>query len=146
MRLLSNDFEFVSYRKEVEQQMEEIAARGMEKVLMLIRSAAKSLTPVNTGQLRDRLDYQLRMVNGKVVGIVGSPDMYAIYVEFGTGEFAENGSGRKGGWAYQDPSGEWFFTWGQDPQPFLRPAFKQNKKQIIDILGKEYRVNFKGGK
>jgi hypothetical protein len=67
---------------------------------------------------------------------VGTNVEYAVYVEFGTGEFAENGNGRKGGWMYKDPSGEWFFTWGQEPKPYLRPAFRKNRS-AIEALAKE---------
>lgn len=137
-------FEFVSYADKVMNQMDEVLERAMTMVLEIIKSAAKAGAPVNTGQLRDRIDYQLKAVNGQVIGIVGSPEQYAIYVEFGTGEFAENGAGRKGGWAFQDPSGEWYFTWGQEPQPFMRNAFRQHKKDIKEILGREYSVTFKG--
>lgn len=141
---MNSGLKFVSYKNQVIEQMEVVLIRGMTKVLELIKSAAKSNAPVSTGQLRDRIDYRLKEMNGHVVGIVGSPDQYAIYVEFGTGEFAENGGGKKGGWAYQDPSGEWFFTWGQDPQPFLRDAFRQYKDKVKEILGNEYSVTFKG--
>jgi hypothetical protein len=37
---------------------------------------------------------------------------------------------------YKDPSGEWFFTWGQEPKPYLRPAFRKNRS-AIEALAKE---------
>ncbi|EGO2507173.1 HK97 gp10 family phage protein [Enterococcus faecalis] len=143
--MAKNDFKFISYKDKVKKELDETAERGMTKVLMIIKAAAKSGAPVETGQLRDRIDYQLKAVGGKVVGIVGSPEQYAIYVEFGTGEFAENGSGRKGGWFFEGPDGEWHYTRGQKPQKFLRNAFRQNKEKVIEILGKEYGATFKGG-
>ncbi|EPI05050.1 phage protein, HK97 gp10 family [Enterococcus faecalis 13-SD-W-01] len=142
---MENNFEFISYKGKVKKQLEEAGRVGMEKVLRIIRAAAKAGAPVATGQLRDRIDYAIKTASDEIIGAVGSPEQYAIYVEFGTGEFAENGTGRKGGWAYKDPSGEWYFTWGQDPQPFLRPAFRQNKETIKKILGQEYGAQF-GGK
>lgn len=142
---MGSSFKFISYKDKVKKQMEEVNLIAMEKILRIIKAAAKSNAPVDSGQLRDRIDFAIKSVGGKVVGIVGSPEQYAIYIEFGTGEFAENGGGRKGGWAYQDPSGEWYFTWGQDPQPFLRPAFRQYKDDIKSMLGKEYGAQF-GGK
>ncbi|KRM79474.1 hypothetical protein FC84_GL001654 [Lapidilactobacillus dextrinicus DSM 20335] len=124
--------------------MDAAVERAMTMVLEIIKSTAKSNVSVNTGQLRNNIDYQLKSMNGKVVGIVGSPEQYAIYVEFGTGEFAENGSGRKGGWAYQDAGGDWHFTWGQKPQSFMRKAFRQNKQQVKEILSRELGTTFKG--
>ena len=70
----------------------------------------------------------------ELVAYIGTNCEYAIYVEFGTGEFAEKGNGRKGGWVYKTPNGEVHFTYGMPPQPYLRPAFRQNQKAIRDIL------------
>ncbi|TYU88928.1 hypothetical protein FZX01_05300 [Listeria monocytogenes] len=125
-------------------QFDEVTIRGITKVLMIIKAAAKAGAPVDSGQLRNRIDYQLKAVGGQVIGMVGSPEDYAIYVEFGTGDFAENGMGRKGGWFYKSPDGEWHFTKGQKPSKFLRNAFRQNKGKIIEILGNEYAVTFNG--
>ncbi|MEG0628770.1 MAG: HK97 gp10 family phage protein [Enterococcus sp.] len=141
---MSNDFKFTSYKDKVMGQMDAAAERGMTKVLEIIKSAAKAGAAVSSGQLRSHIDYQLKKIGAQIVGVVGSPDQYAIYVEFGTGEFAENGNGRKGGWVYQAPSGEWFFTLGQEAQPFMRPAFRQNKNVTKEILSKELGATFKG--
>ncbi|MDT2801938.1 HK97 gp10 family phage protein [Vagococcus lutrae] len=137
-------FTFKSNIGTVKKQMKEASEAGMEKVLLLIESAVKSGTPVMTGGLRDSINHLIKQTGGRIEGQVGTPLMYGIYVEFGTGEFAENGAGRKGGWVYQDPSGEWFFTWGQEPQHFMRNGFRQNKNQVKEILGNEYGARFKG--
>lgn len=98
---------------------------------ILVEGQAVLLAPVGTSRLRDSIDYYVD--EKELIGYVGTNVEYAVYVEFGTGEFAENGRGRKGGWVYQDPSGEWFFTWGQDPQPYLRPAFREHKNDIESL-------------
>lgn len=139
------NFKFTSYKSKVEKELDQVAVRAMTIILEIIKSAIKSNASTHTGMLKNSIDYKLKEMNGQVIGIVGSPLMYAIYVEFGTGEFATNGAGRKGGWAYQDSSGEWFFTWGQKPDPFMQKAFRENKQQIIDILGKEFSASFQGG-
>jgi len=110
----------------------------------MIESAAKAKAPVDDGELRDKLDHNVTKKGNQMIGKMGSPLDYAPYVEFGTGEFAENGAGRKGGWSYQDEEGNWHYTKGQKPQPYLRPAFRENKKNVQDILGKEYGTTFKG--
>lgn len=133
---------FTSYKDKVKRQLEEAGLTGVEKALMIIRAAAKAGAPVATGQLRDRIDYAIQSSSSEIVGAIGSPEEYAIYIEFGTGEFAENGAGRTGGWVYKDSSGEWFFTWGQEPQPFLRPAFRQNKEDIKRVIGDAYGAKF----
>lgn len=140
-----NRFQWESSHEQVKRQLDKAAQLGMEKVLRLVKAAAKSGAPVDTGQLRDRINAVLKVVNGEVIGMVGSPEQYAIYVEFGTGEFAENGAGRKGGWFFEGPDGEWHFTRGQKPQKFLRTAFRENKDQIIALVGDEYQAIVTGG-
>lgn len=95
---------------------------------MMVQGQAVMLAPVGyTGMLRDSIDY--RVSEGELTGYVGTNVQYAVFVEFGTGEFAENGRGRIGGWIYPS-NGEFYFTYGQPPQPYLRPAFRQNRDSI----------------
>lgn len=128
----------------IKKAMDLASEKSMEAATLYIEGQAKSLAAVSSGEMRDKIDHKVSKRDGNIIGTVGSPFMYAFYVEFGTGEFAENGAGRKGGWSYQDSSGEWFFTWGQEPQPFLRPAFRRNRQQIQSIIGGEYKASFKG--
>lgn len=143
---MAKGWKFEDNSKEVKNQMTNVSEEAMEEALLVLEARAKALAPVQTGLLRDSLDHQVRQQNGDIIGVVGSGLEYAIYVEYGTGEYSENGAGRKGGWVYKDSSGEWFFTWGQDPQPFLRPAFRRNKKEIQQIIGGKFKSSFKGEK
>lgn len=144
---MPNDgFKFEDNSNIVKKAMDLASEKAMEAATLYIEGQAKSLAAVSSGEMRDKIDHKVSKRNGNIIGTVGSPFMYAFYVEFGTGEFAENGAGRKGGWSYQDSSGEWFFTWGQDPQPFLRPAFRRNKQQIQSIIGGNFKSSFKGSK
>jgi HK97 gp10 family phage protein len=95
-------------------------------------------------------------------GVVYTPLFYAPYVEFGTGIEAEGGKGRQDvPWVFVKHSGvqsgnaqksytletakeavaalrekglEAYYTYGQKPQPFMRPALDNNRDQITDIL------------
>lgn len=111
--------------------IQQATVRWLFEACILVQGQAILLAPTQTARLKGSIDYQVD--EGELAGYVGTNVEYAIYVEFGTGEFAENGRGRKGGWVYQDPSGEWFFTWGQEPQPYLRPAFRQTRKEIESL-------------
>ena len=97
----------------------------------LVERSAKMKAPKDTGALR-------RSITSKVDGLTGivfTPLEHAIYQEFGTGLFAENGAGRKDvPWNYQDDKGEWHSTRGQKPQPFMRPALNENRTEIIRII------------
>ena len=123
---------FVDNSKAAKRELERAAIRGLTKAAMLVESQAVLLVPVNTGGLRSSIGYQVN--ESELVAYIGTNCEYAIYVEFGTGEFAENGNGRKGGWLYKTPNGEVRFTYGIPPQPYLRPAFRKNQKAIRDIL------------
>lgn len=135
---------FQDNSKKVKAEMQQVSELGLEKALLLIEGSAKTGTPVLTGNLRDSINHNTKKSGTQIIGQVGTPLQHGIYVEFGTGEYAENGAGRKGGWVYQDASGEWFFTWGQEPQPFMRNAFRRNKANIKKVLSEEYSAKFKG--
>ncbi len=99
----------------------------------LVEDSAKLLCPVGeTGNLRGSIHHKVD--NQELSCTIGTPVEYAPYIEFGTGEFAENGQGRKGGWFYVDDKGNKHFTFGNKPQPFLRPALYENIKYINKIF------------
>lgn len=125
---------FLDHSDEAKEVLKQATIQWLFQACMLVEGQAVALAAVHTARLRNSIDYFVD--EAELIGYVGTNVEYAIYVEMGTGEFAENGMGRKGGWVYQDPSGEWFFTWGQEPQPYLRPAFRKNKSQI-EALAKE---------
>lgn len=124
--------EFVDNSEAVKRELERAAIRGLIKAAILVESQAVLLVPVDTGALRNSIGYKVN--ERELAAYIGTNCEYAIYVEFGTGEFAENGNGRKGGWVYKTPNGEVHFTYGMPPQPYLRPAFRKNQKAIRDIL------------
>jgi len=105
-----------------------------------IEDAAAKRTPVKTGQLKG--SWTVQRVN-KFEYYVGSPLQYAIWVELGTGEFALNGDGRKGGWVYIDPhTGQRVFTRGTKPRRMLYGAYMEKKGAIIkrgESLGAEFK-------
>ena len=124
--------QFVDNSEAVKRELERAAIRGLIKASLLVEGQAVLLAPVDKGGLRDSIGYKVD--ESELVAYIGTNCEYAIYVEFGTGEFAENGNGRKGGWVYKTPNGEVRFTYGMPPQPYLRPAFRKNQKAIRDIL------------
>ena len=103
---------------------------ALGKACAIVEASAKKKAPKDSGELR-------RSITSKVEnneGIVYTPLEYAPYVEYGTGLFAEGG-GRTGvPWVYQDDKGDWHSTSGQKPQPYMRPAFDENREEIVRIL------------
>ena len=79
-----------------------------------VKDEAKRRVPVETGNLKDDLGYEVVEENGEVIGRIGTNVSYAIHVEYGD----ENGmKPRKVG-----------------QMPFLRPALLDNKEQITNKL------------
>ena len=128
---------FVDKSKEAKRALTLAAVKSLTEICMMVEAQAVLLAPVDKGGLRKSIGYKVN--ESELVAYVGTNCEYAIYVEFGTGDFAEAGNGRKGGWLYETPDGEVHFTHGMRPQKYLRPAFEQNKKQIQEILKKIYK-------
>lgn len=109
--------------------------KNMQKACALIEREAKKKAVKVTGELRRSITSKVEIEDEKVKGIVFTPLLYAPYVEYGTGLFAEGGNGRKDvPWSYQDDEGEWHETSGMEPQPYMRPALDENREKVKEIL------------
>ena len=91
-----------------------------------IASRAADNSPVDTGQLKGSWKTSV----GGNTGYVGSDVEHSIWQEFGTGEYALEGNGRKGGWFYVDDEGKGHFTRGTKPKRMLWNAFNSLKPRI----------------
>lgn len=87
---------------------------------------------VDTGHTKGSYDYHVMesVMAGQAELQVGSNLENAIWEEFGTGEYALHGNGRKGGWIYQDNNGEWHKTKGKTPNRPLFKAFTANREKL----------------
>lgn len=132
---------------------------AMQDACDLVEGAAKYKAPKDTGALKRSITNRIEVIGNEVSGIVFTPLEYAPYIEYGTGIYAENGNGTSGYWVYvgdkdYDPnrkkSGKRYtleeakqivaimrskglkayYTNGMHPQPFLRPALKENEQNI----------------
>ena len=132
---------------------------AMQDACDLVEGAAKYKAPKDTGALKRSITNRVEVIGNEVDGIVFTPVEYAPYIEYGTGLYAENGNGTSGYWVYvgdkdYDPnrkkSGkrytlqeakqivaimrskglEAYYTNGMHPQPFMRPALKENEQNI----------------
>ena len=97
-----------------------------------------------SGELEGRVKDNSRFDTGKTKGswnhkvdehkfeaYVGSNYENAIWEEFGTGIYAQNGNGRKDvPWVYQSEDGKWHRTSGKKPSRALYNAFNSMKNSI----------------
>lgn len=107
--------------------------RALTKSCLLVETDAKKNCPVDDGQLRQSITYEVKGNEGAV----GTNVEYAPYVHQGTGIYAVNGDGRKSRWSYQDIEGNWHSTIGQQPKPFLENALDTNRSKIKEVFKEE---------
>ena len=127
----------VSIRKEMVQNMGDVAD-------MMARKA-----PTDTEKLKQNIQVKDDSTDTELLVKAGifaeSAINYAIYQEYGTGIYAENGQGRQTPWLWQVKSQKWAdifgievgqsVLWhGNQPHPFIRPAWDENKDKIEEKL------------
>lgn len=137
------DVKFIDHTIEVQGIITTLAHQALEEACGELESQVKRNTAVDTGQLKSSWTHRVTgsMMAGEYRGVVGSPLENAIWEEFGTGEYALNGNGRKGGWSYRDEEGIWHHTYGKHPRRAFFRAYSTLKNRLI----KHMQDKFKGG-
>ncbi len=120
--------EFEDNRIKVKDRMEDAAVAFLHEACGLLEKQTKQNSKVRTGQTKGSYSYAVD--EAELAGYVGSNYENAIWEEFGTGEYALNGDGRRGGWYYRDAKGGWHFTKGKKPRRPLFKAFVSLKGRI----------------
>jgi hypothetical protein len=123
--------EFHDYRIQCKAIIRDHAEQFLEEAASEIESAAARNTPVDSGQLKGAWTHVVDVDN--LEATIGNPLEYSIWVEMGTGEYAMEGKGRKGGWKYKDDQGKWRFTYGMKPVRMLHNAFVSLKNPIQNL-------------
>lgn len=122
------DIKFEDYRVTVKNELSDRVIAFLYEVGGEFASQAARNSRVKTGQTKGSWDYS---VNESALSVtVGSPLENAIWEEFGTGEYALYGNGRKGGWYYVDEFGDGHYTHGKTPNRALYNALQTLKPQI----------------
>lgn len=106
-----------------------------------IQSQVADNSRVGKGDLKNSWKYNVNEAQG--VTTIGSPLQNAIWEEFGTGEFAINGDGRKGGWYYKDEKGKWHHTYGKAPNRAFKRAYDVLKNPLIKRAEEVLKARFK---
>lgn len=140
------DIKFTDNTQQLHEALESWATRVLHIWGMKIHDYAQLLVPTGTadstgiegyvgGALKQSLSYFVDMASKTVT--IGSNLFYSVYVELGTGIFAEKGNGRKTPWVWKDFNGKWHFTRGMTPRPFLRPAVEEHIDELREIAVEE---------
>lgn len=88
--------------------------------------------PSDTAALRNSIKpHIIEADDNHVADEVGPEVLYAPYVEYGTGIYAEGGKGRQTPWVYfSDKLGHFVTTRGMRAQPFIRPTAEEDKGKV----------------
>jgi len=66
-------------------------------------------------------------------GVLSNKD-YAVYIMFGTGIYAKAGKGRKTRWLYRDDDGNFHWTVGQHPKPYMTEGAQKMMPTILKVM------------
>ena len=94
-------------------------SNGVQRAGLLVEGAAKSNAPVDTGALRDSINASgsSSFITAAAESTVGTNIEYAPHVEFGTTRMAA--------------------------QPYLRPALRNNRRKIAQLIADEIRSAYR---
>lgn len=123
--------------------LDDLQRQGLQFVTeggQAIRSEMASRAPVRLGNLKGSIQVETFVEDGIPTSETGPTAEYAPYVEYGTGIYAADGSGRKTPWRYKDEEGNWHVTSGQEAQPFAEPGFQAAKPQIDRLAERLLRL------
>ena len=123
--------EFHDFRVQCKEAIKEHGEAFLEEATSEIESAAARNTKADSGQLKGSWSHVVDTT--KMEATVGSAMPHSIWYELGTGEYALNGDGRRGGWRYKDDHGKWHFTYGMYPRRPLFNDFVSLKPAIINL-------------
>lgn len=116
------DVKFEDNRIKVKGKIREICIAWLHETAGEIKAQVQRKSRVDTGQTKG--SWKDLVDSGKLEAYVGSNYQNAIWEEYGTGQYALNGDGRKTPWRYQDVKGNWHTTRGKKPTRALFKAFR----------------------
>ena len=144
------DIKFTDNTPQLHEALDSWAERVLTIWGMKVQDYAQLLVPTGTadstgiegyvgGALKASLTYVVSAAQKTVT--IGSNLFYSVYVELGTGIFAEKGNGRKTPWVWKDFNGKWHFTRGMraanEGKGFLRPAVEEHIDELREIAVEE---------
>lgn len=151
---------FYDYRIKVKSALNDGALQGLIEAAGEVHAKTVRNSRVDTAQLKNSWRYEVD--ESELIATIGSPLENALWEEFGTGEYAVNGDGRKGGWlvptsdltpkARRRMSGGrikkgkkvFYFTLGKRPNRPLERAYFSKKEAVIKIIRRAIKNAMKG--
>ncbi|MDY4669028.1 MAG: HK97 gp10 family phage protein [Oliverpabstia sp.] len=126
--------EFKDNSNAVKEMLERLCIAAVTEAGIELLEQVQENTKVVTGRTKESWQMGNKENSQGVAVCVGSNYENAIWEEFGTGEYALHGDGRKGGWFYEDEKGEGHFTKGKQPKRPLHNAFASKRGTCERII------------
>ncbi len=119
--------------------------RAVGRAAARMQAQVKMLTPVDTGNLRNKID----VLSDKLLEYrVETNVEYALFVEFGTGQLGDPTVPHtdKESWTYySDKLKRFITTHGQEPAAMFRTGFEQSHEAAFAIFRREFEEIVKNG-
>ena len=131
------NIQFQDFRIQCKDAIQDAGVASLYEIGTEFASQTSRNSRIDTGQTKGSWDYVID--EGELSVSIGSPLENAIWEELGTGEYALQGNGRKGGWKYKDIHGKWHFTHGKKPNRALWKAMETLKPGIQKMLESKFR-------
>lgn len=131
--------------KELDKVLQSLAAttargvtrRALTRALEPVAEAARGMAPKDTGKLAENIGVSSKLTKSQAREARGttSRDVQTLYVgpQWASAHLVEFGTGPR-----HHKSGK--FVGVMPPQPFMRPAWDQNRQQVLDTLTDEIRA------
>lgn len=129
---MSVSIKIEDFTEEVKKQLNKACLAAITETAIEVQNSAMNTVRVDTGETRGSYSYQVD--EGNLEAKVGSANENAVWEEFGTGQYAINGNGRKTPWVYVDRHGKAHKTSGKRPSRPLYTATVKNKDTLIRAL------------
>lgn len=126
------DVEFHDYSIQVKAAIDDNINAVLEECAGELESQVKRNSRFRTSKTKN--SFQHRVDEETHTAYIGSDYENAIWEELGTGEYALQGNGRKGGWFYEDEKGDGHFTRGKKPSRAFWNAYTALKSKIINHI------------
>lgn len=98
---MNNNVRFEDFSVECEEWMEEQAIAALYEAAGELVAATQRNVPAKGRWFSDQRDkWKYEVDEEKLEATIGNPWERSLWTEFGTGEYAQNGDGRKGYWIY----------------------------------------------
>ena len=126
---MADGMQFEDNRMMVKEAIGEKAVAFLLEAVAELQSQTARNSRVDTGQTKG--SWSTHVDETTLEAVVGSTLENAIWEEFGTGEYALHGDGRKTPWVYTDRHGVTHLTRGKRPNRALWNAFESQKPKLI---------------